>query len=59
MIPLYLLFRSIFGLQNEPVYMYVLLLFAANLFFGCFELLTGRIKILYDYKIKKLFKKNK
>lgn len=39
--------------------MYVLLLLSSNLFFGCFELLTGRIKIVYDYKIKKLFKKNK
>ena len=59
MLVLFLLFKGIFGLQNEPVYMYVLLLLSSNLFFGCFELLTGRIKIVYDYKIKKLFKKNK
>ena len=56
MIALFVLFKSVFGVQNEPVYLYVLLLLSANLFFGCFELLTGRIKILFDYRIKKHFK---
>lgn len=59
MLALFLLFKSIFGIQDEPPFMYVLLLLASNLFFGCFELLTGRIKILFDYKIKKHFKKHK
>ena len=59
MLALFFLFKGIFGIQDEPPFMYVLLLLASNLFFGCFELLTGRIKILFDYKIKKHFKKHK
>ncbi len=56
MLALFLIFKSIFGIQGEPVYMYVLLLLSSNLFFGCFECLMGRIHILYTYKIKKHFK---
>ena len=59
MLALFFLFKGIFGIQDEPTLKYELLLLASNLFFGCFELLTGRIKILFDYKIKKHFKKHK
>ncbi len=53
---LFTLFKSIFGITQEPVYMYVLLLITSNVFFISFELLMGRIMILYTYKIKKIFK---
>ncbi len=58
-IALYLIFKSVFGIQGEPLYMYVLLLLSSNLFFWCFEKLMGRIRILYDYRFKKYFKINK
>lgn len=57
MTALFLLFKGIFGLSEEPPVMYAVLLISSNVFFACFELLIGRIKILYDYKIKKLFHK--
>lgn len=53
---LFTLFKSIFGITEEPVYMYVLLLITSNVFFISFELLMRRIMILYTYKIKKMFK---
>ena len=56
MIVLYAAFRTVFGIENEPVYVYVLLIISANIFFACFEMLMGKIMILYNYKIKKLFK---
>lgn len=57
MILLFTVFKGIFGVQNEPAYMYALLLFSANLFYVCFELLIGRIMIIYNYYIKNKFKK--
>lgn len=53
MLALFFLFKGIFGMQGEPVFMYVLLLVSSNIFFFCFDLLMSRIMILYQYKIKK------
>lgn len=53
MITLFLFFKNIFGLNGEPIYMYILLLLTSNVFYISFELLMGRIMILYNYKIKK------
>lgn len=53
---LFTLFKGVFGIAEEPVYMYILLLVTSNIFFVTFELLIGRIMILYTYKIKKTFK---
>ena len=57
MITLFLLFKNIFGIAGEPNYMYVLLLLTSNIFYISFELLMGRIMILYNYKIKKYVKR--
>ena len=53
MIALFLAFKNVFGIAGEPYYMYVLLLLTSNVFYISFELLMGRIMILYNYKIKK------
>lgn len=55
MILLFVLFKTVFGMQNEPVYMYVLLLITSNVFYFAFDLLLSRIMIIYNYKIKKMF----
>lgn len=54
---LFTVFKSIFGIYNEPAFMYIILIIVSNVFFFVFELLMSRIHILYEYKIKKLFKK--
>lgn len=52
MVALYTVFAGIFGITEEPVYMYVALLISSNLFYICFDMLMGRIMILYEYRIK-------
>lgn len=54
---LFTIFKSIFGIYSEPVYMYVILFVVSNVYFFVFEILMSRIHILYEYKIKNLFKK--
>lgn len=55
MVLIYTLFKGIFGLtDNQPAYLTVLLIVSLNLFYICFELLLGRIIILYRYRIKKM-----
>ena len=56
MIALYNIFKTVFGLANEPMELYVALLVSANIFYICFELLMGRIMILYNHYIKRNFK---
>ena len=59
MVCLFFLFKGLFGLAGEPVYLYILLIISSNVFFACFEMLTGKIMILYNYRIKnKIFNKN-
>ena len=58
MTALYILFKSVFGVEGEPPAMLLALLISSNVFFACLELLTGRIQILYDYKIKKILQKH-
>ena len=55
MILLYVLFANLFGLNNEPVYMYIALIITSNIFYFAFDLLISRIMIIYDYKIAKMF----
>jgi hypothetical protein len=57
MLFLFTVFKTVFGMANEPVYMFILLFICANLFFFSFDLLTDRIMIIYNHKIKKLFDK--
>ena len=54
---LFTVFKNIFGIYNEPAFMYITLIVVSNVFFFVFELLLSRIHILYEYKIKKLFKR--
>ena len=56
MICIYLLFKEIFGIANEPMAVVWALLGSANLFYVAFELLLGRIMILYNYYIKRNIK---
>ena len=59
MVFLFSVFKAVFGMENEPFYMFIFLFAAANFFFFCFDRLIGRIMILYNYKIKKIFDKMK
>lgn len=55
MVLIYTLFKGIFGLADQsPAYLAALLIVSLNLFYICFELLLGRIIILYRYRIKKM-----
>lgn len=56
MIALYIIFSNLFGLTNEPIYMYFALIVSSNIFYLSFDLLLGRIMIIFDYKISKIFK---
>lgn len=59
MITLMLLFKAVFALQNEPVYMYVLLLITSNVFFFSFDFLLDVFTIIYIKKLRnkiKIFK---
>lgn len=59
MVGIYHLFKEIFGIANEPMSVVWALLGSANLFYICFDMLLGRIMILYNYYIKRNIKKNK
>lgn len=59
MFVIYHLFKEIFGIANEPMAVIWALLGSANLFYICFEMLLGRIMILYNYYIKRNVKKDK
>lgn len=51
---IFFLFSKIFGIDNEPVYIYLLLIITANIFYFSFELLIGRIMIIFEYRISKI-----
>ena len=54
-ISLYVIFANLFGLNNEPVYMYIALIVTSNIFYFAFDLLISRIMIIYNYKLHKMF----
>ena len=51
-----LLFKVVFALQNEPYYIYLLLLAALNLFFLCFDRVFDIFPYLYIKKIRNKIK---
>ena len=59
MVVIYHMFKEIFGIANEPIAIVWALLGSANLFYVCFDMLIGRIMILYNYYIKRNIKKDK
>ena len=59
MVILYQLFKEIFGIANEPLSIIIGLLVSSNIFYVCFEMLLGRIMILYNYYIKRKVNKDK
>lgn len=59
MVILYNLFKEVFGIANEPLAIVIGLLVSSNIFYICFELLLGRIMILYNYYIKRNIKRDK
>lgn len=52
MVLLYLLFRTVFAINNEPAIMYVILLITANVFFVCFDYALDVFAFLYIVKIR-------
>ncbi len=56
MISLFMLFSNLFGINNEPVYMYIALIISSNMFYVAFDLLISRVMIIFDYKVSKFFK---
>ncbi len=56
MIALMLLFKAVFALQNEPIYMYILLLATSNVFFFCFDYLLDVFTIIYFKKLRNKIK---
>ena len=56
MIALMLLFKAVFALQNEPIYMYVLLLVTSNVFYFCFDYLLDVFTVIYFKKIRNKIK---
>ena len=59
MFVIYHLFKEVFGIAGEPMALVFALLGSANLFYICFDMLMGRIMILYNYYIKRNINKNK
>ncbi len=52
MILLFLLFKKIFALQNEPAFMYAILLLTANLFYLCFDYALDVFAFIYIKKVR-------
>lgn len=53
MILLFLLFKAVFAMQNEPMYMYVILLVTSNIFYLCFDYALDVFAFIYITKIRK------
>lgn len=47
-----LLFKTVFSLQNEPAFMYIILLITANIFFLCFDYALNIFAFIYIKKIR-------
>ncbi len=52
MILLYILFKAVFALQNEPATMYIILLITANIFYLCFDYAMDVFAFIYLKKIR-------
>ena len=52
MILLFLLFKAIFDLQNEPTVMYLVLLITSNVFYLCFDYALNVFAFIYIKKIR-------
>lgn len=47
-----LLFKTVFAMQNEPMFMYVILLITYNIFFICFDRCIDVLLFIYTRKIR-------
>lgn len=56
MIILFLLFKAVFALQNEPPAMYIALLVTVNVFFLCFDYLHDVFAFIYFKKLRNKIK---
>ena len=56
MVCMFLLFKALFALQNEPYSMYTLLLITINIFFLCFDYLFEYFAFIYFKKIRNKIK---
>ncbi len=51
-----IMFKTLFALHNEPIYMYVILLVVSNVFFLCFDRILDVLAYVYIKKIRKNIK---
>jgi len=52
----YLLFKSIFGISDEPLWMYLVLLIVSNIFFSAYNYALPVFSLLYEKKFRKIFR---
>ncbi len=52
MVMLYLVFKAVFALHNEPYIMYIVLLITANVFFLCFDYALDVFAFIYIKKLR-------
>lgn len=52
----FLLFTKIFGIENEPWWMYVILISVSNFFFFAYRYALVVFSFIYDKKLKKIFR---
>lgn len=53
---LFLIFKAIFAMQNEPAVMYILLIILSNVFFLCFDRLLDVFAFIYFKKLRNKIK---
>lgn len=59
MLLLFCFFKAVFSYQNEPIFMYVVLLVTANIFFFCFDYALDVFAFIYIKKIRPKLNLNK